>query len=77
MLKTLLTVCGLMTSGLASCPDIPSLEVFDVAQVGASMAGAMVELCLCICSKLFYTLTQTKIVVEYVCKCAVTRDANM
>ncbi|XP_043223561.1 apolipoprotein D-like [Amphibalanus amphitrite] len=32
MLSTLLTVCGLVASGMAACPDIPSLEVFDVPQ---------------------------------------------
>ncbi|XP_043223483.1 apolipoprotein D-like [Amphibalanus amphitrite] len=32
MLSTLLTVCGLVASGMAACPDIPSLEVFDAAQ---------------------------------------------
>ncbi|KAF0294801.1 Apolipoprotein D [Amphibalanus amphitrite] len=32
MLFTLLTVCGLVASGMAACPDIPSLEVFEAAQ---------------------------------------------
>ncbi|XP_043221401.1 apolipoprotein D-like [Amphibalanus amphitrite] len=32
MLSTLLTVCGLVASGMAACPDIPALDVFDAAQ---------------------------------------------
>ena len=41
MLSTLLMVCGLAASAMAACPDIPSLEVFDVPSV--STAGSEPE----------------------------------